>query len=147
VRVVVAKRTAAFHFGPFTMLDVRYLVEGRRTELSCTWLQPVRLDAFRPWYGYSDRLRAAHHVRVLRLHGLYREQPSFCSIYRVRPVHRSLVDVPLTQDGAIYLDARRTMRAVRDAVYVASSDAQDAGADAFPTSDQIVDEYSHSNSG
>lgn len=147
VRVTVAKRAVTFRFGPFTRFDVRYLVEARRTELSCTWLQPPRLDGFRPWATYSDRLRAPRHIRVLRLHLPNQEIPSFCSVFQVKPVHRSLVDVPITEDGAIYLDARTTMLAVRNGVDAASFDAKDAGVDAFPTSAQIVEEYSHSNSG
>jgi hypothetical protein len=147
VRVSLTKRTVTFSFGRYTSFDVRYLVEGRRSELSCTWLQSMRLDGFRPWYGYNDRLRAPRHVHTLRLRRPFGQMPSFCSIWQVRPVHRPLVDIPMTQDGATYLDERKTMFALTDAAGNASMDAKDAGVDTFPTNAQLVDEYSHSNSG
>jgi hypothetical protein len=126
---------------------VRYLVAGRRIELRCTWLEPARLNGWRPWGAYTRRLRAPQRLHPLRLHRGSPAMPSFCSIWQIQPVHRSLVDIPVTQDGAIYLDERRTFFALTDAAYNASSAAKDAGTTTFPTAEQMVDEYSHSNSG
>lgn len=147
VHVTVKPHTAVFRFGPYLNFGVRYLVSGRRTELRCTWLQPARLDGWRPWSAWNRHLRAPLHLRTLQLRYPETTRPSLCSIWQMSPVHRSLVDVAITQDGAVYLDERKTVGALVDAVYNASSDARDSGTTTFPTSEQMVDQYSHSNSG
>jgi hypothetical protein len=147
VHVSVATHTASFRFGPHLDFGVRYLVTGRRVELRCTWLQPARLDGLRPSDAWNRRLRAPRHLHVLRLGHHEPNRPSFCSIWQIDPVYRSLVDVPITEDGAIYLDERHTFFALTFAADDASADAKEAGTTTFPTTEQMVDGYSHSNSG
>jgi hypothetical protein len=147
VHIRVTTHTVVFRFGPYLDFGVRELVSARRVELRCTWLQPARLDGYRPWGAWNRRLRAPRHLQSLRLHHQEPIRPSFCSIWQIKPVYRSLVDVAITEDGAIYLDERHTFLALTDAAYNASSDAKEAGTTTFPTAEQMVDEYSHSNSG
>jgi hypothetical protein len=73
--------------------------------------------------------------------------PSFCTVWQVAPVHRSLVDIPVTQDGAIYLDERRTMQTLGNAGYIAASDSADTGRTTFAPTEELVSDYNRGNLG
>jgi hypothetical protein len=147
VSVAVRKHTVSFRFGRNTDPTVRHLASGRRVELTCTQLGPMRLERFRPSSTDGDRVRAPRRLRELRLEGLSSPAPSFCSVWQLTPVRRSLVDIPITEDGAAYLDERETFRTISNAATAASFDAEDAGRTTFAPTDELVSDWNNGNLG
>jgi hypothetical protein len=147
VSVLIRKHTVTFRFGPNLDPTVRSLASGRRIELTCTHLGPMLMNRFRPSSSEGQRLRAPRRLHDLRLKREIGSKPSFCSVWQVTPVHRSLVDIPVTEDGAIYLDERETFSTIRNAATTAAFDAEDAGRSTFAPTDELVTDWNNGNLG
>ena len=68
--------------------------------------------------------RASHRLRL----SAAGQHPSFCTM-RLVSTGLAIVHIPVTQDGAVYIDERHTLFDIRNAVYTAADDAQGAAAD------------------
>ncbi len=57
----------------------------------------------------------------------------------------SFVDIPVTQDGAVYIDERHTLFEIRNAVLMAGGEAEEAHSGRFASADQFVQTYELDN--
>jgi hypothetical protein len=113
---------------------------GRRVELSCTTLDPPRIDGTRTSNGISARVRLPGRLTRLRLPTGTRQHPSFCTI-RLVATEIDFVDVPVTEDGAVYVDERHTVYEIRNAAFTAAQDAEDAHGETFESAEEFVRKY------
>ncbi len=70
----------------------------------------------------SERVRLPERRTRLRLRTDTRRHPSFCTI-RLVSTGIDIVDIPVTQDGAVYIDERHTLYGIRNAAFTAADDA------------------------
>lgn len=141
VSVKVGRHGVNFRFAKRLDPTVAALLRPRRrVDLSCTNLGPLKMDGSRPSSRESERVQLRDRLTRLRLPTSRGPRPSFCTI-RLASTGIVIVDVPVTQDGAIYLDERHTAFGIRNAVFTAASDAEHAGRATFEPADQFVDRY------
>ena len=140
VSVKAGSRGVIFRFSKKLDLTVAALVRpGRNIEIGCTRLSPAKLDGSRGSYGYSKRVRVREHRPPLRL-AFPGKRPSFCTLHLVS-TGIDIVDIPVTQDGAVYVDERHTLHVLRNAVFSAADNAQTARSPTFETADSFVGKY------
>jgi hypothetical protein len=141
VSVQVGRHGVNFRFAKRLDPTVAALLRPRRrVELSCTDLGPLKIDGKRTSSRVAERVRLPERLTPLRLPTSTRPHPSFCTM-RLASTGIVIVDIPVTQDGAIYIDERHTLFGIRNAVFTAASDAEDAGRATFEPADQFVDRY------
>ena len=140
VSVQVGRHGVTFRFAKTLDVTVAALLRlRRRVELSCTRLGPLRIDGGRTSSRESERVPVPKRPRRLRL-AAAGQHPSFCTI-RVVSTGLAIVHIPVTQDGAVYVDERHTLFEIRNAVFTAADDAEEAGSGAFEPADRFVERY------
>jgi hypothetical protein len=115
---------------------------GRHVDLSCTTLGPLRMNGGRTSIRETERVQVPEHRTRLRLPTRRRLHPSFCTIH-LASTGIDIVDIPVTQDGAVYVDERHTLFGIRNAAYTAADDAEEAESATFETADQYVRKYGY----
>ena len=123
VSVKVGRHGVTFRFAKKLDVNVAALLRLRRhVELSCTRLGPLRIDGGRTSSRESERVPVPKRLTRLRL-SARGQHPSFCTI-RLASTGLAIVHIPVTQDGAVYVDERHTLFEIRNAVFTAADDAQ-----------------------
>jgi hypothetical protein len=141
VSVRVSRHAVEFRFTKAIDLTVAAILRPKRqVELSCTTLGPLAIDGGRTSSRITQRVKVPAHRTPLRLPTGTRQHPSFCTL-RLVSTHLDIVDIPVTEDGAAYIDERHTLYGLRNAAFTASSDAQDAHSAMFETADQYISKY------
>jgi hypothetical protein len=88
----------------------------------------------------TERVQLPERLTRLRLPTGTAAHPSFCTM-RLVSTRLDIVDIPVTQDGAVYVDERHTLFGIRNAAFTAAGDAKDAHSTTFEPADQFVDKY------
>jgi hypothetical protein len=141
VSVRVGRHGVNFRFAGTLDPTVAALLRPRRhVDLSCTELGPLKMDGTRTSSRVTERVRLPERLRRLRLPTGIGQHPSFCTM-RLVSTRLDIVDIPVTQDGAIYVDERHTLFGIRNAAFTAASDAEDAHSETFEPADQYVHRY------
>ena len=65
---------------------------------------------------------------------------AFCTI-RLASTRIDIVDIPVTQDGALYVDERHTLYELRNAAFTAADNAETANRATFETAEEYVGKY------
>jgi hypothetical protein len=141
VSVQVGRHGVNFRFAKSLDPTVAALLRPRRhVELSCTTLGPLKIDGTRPSSSETERVQVPERRTRLRLTTGTRQHPSFCAIH-LDSTGIDIVDIPVTQEGAIYIDERRTLFEIWNAAFTAAGDAEDAHSATFESADQFVNKY------
>jgi hypothetical protein len=141
VSVQVGRHGVSFRFARTLDPTVAALLRpGHHVDLSCTQLSPLKLDGQRTSSRVTARVRVPERLTRLRLPTRSELHPSFCTL-RLVSTRLDIVDIPVTEDGAVYLDERHTLFELRDAAFTAASDADEAHSTTFERADQYVHKY------
>ena len=143
VSIQVGRHGVNFRFAKKLDLTVAALLRpGRHVDLSCTTLGPLRVNGGRTSFRETERVQVPARRTRLRLSTRTRLHPSFCTI-PLASTGIDVVDIPVTQDGAVYVDERHTLFEIRNAAYTAADDAEEAQSATFETADQYVGKYGY----
>ena len=141
VGVQVGRRMVTFRFSHSLDPNVSALLRlAHRVELGCTQLGPTKIDGTRTRGEVTERIVRPRHLSTLRLPTGPGLRPTFCTV-RLASRRLDIVDIPVTEDGAVYLDERHVFSDIRNAVFTAASDAEQAHSTAFESAEQFVQKY------
>ncbi len=139
--VQVGRHGVSFRFARTLNPTVAALLRpGRHVDLSCTEIRPLRIDGTRTSSRVTARAQLPERLTRLRLPTGPGEHPSFCTM-RLVSTRLDIVDIPVTQDGAVYIDERHTLFTIRNAAFTAADDAEEAHRATFEPADQYVHRY------
>jgi hypothetical protein len=140
VSVQVGRHGVSFRFAKTLDPTVAALLRPRRhVELGCTRLGPLRIDGARTSSRVTERVQLPERRTRVRLSSPG-QHPSFCTM-RLVSTRLDIVDVPVTQAGAVYIDERHTFFGIRNAAFTAAGDAEAADRATFEPADQYVRRY------